>query len=71
MSDAVVAETLVEDSSGAIYEMDKESSSNGALASAKSHFAEQFDYDYSECSSTLLNRSRYRNEPRVVAVKHD
>lgn len=68
MSDAVVTETLVEDVNGAIYEMDNESSSNGALAAAKSHFADKFDYDYNDCSSTLFNRRRYRDEPRVVAV---
>lgn len=71
MSDEnVVGEVLVEGTTSAVYAMENTTSSNGAISGAKSHFANEYDVDYSDVDATLFTKG-YGPAEQVAAVKHD
>lgn len=65
-----VGEVLVENDTAAIYAMEDTSSSNGALSGAKSHFADEYGYEFGDVSATLFTKGYGRAE-QVAAVKVD
>jgi len=68
MSENVVADVLTESETAAIYSMDNVTSSTGALAGAKSHFADEHGYEYDDVDGTLFTKGYGRAE-EVAAVK--
>lgn len=70
MSENTVAEVLTEDSNAAIYVMENVTSSNGALAGAKSYFAHGHDVGYDDVDGTLFTKG-YGSADNVAAVKHE
>lgn len=65
-----VDEVLTANEHAAVYAMTNVTSSNGALAGAKSYFVHERDIDYHDADATLFTKS-YGSADNVAAVKYD
>jgi len=65
----VVDEVLASSDKAAVYAMKNTTSSSGALAAAKSRFAEVNGLDYAEVDGTLFTKG-FGPAEKIAAVKH-